>query len=69
MGIVDVLAKDGEARGGGAGLDREERAAAQRHQAVIRVRQDVNPITREELDAIADTWVDARFAWRTATCA
>jgi DSF synthase len=24
----------------------------------MRVRQQVNPITREELDAVADTWVD-----------
>ena len=24
----------------------------------MQVRQQVNPITREELDAVADTWVD-----------
>src|SRR5439155_394465 len=28
-------------------------------QAVLRARQLVNPITREELDAIADVWIDA----------
>jgi DSF synthase len=28
-------------------------------QAVHRTRQQVSPITREELDAVADTWVDA----------
>jgi DSF synthase len=28
-------------------------------QAVHRVRQLVHPVTREELDAITDTWVDA----------
>jgi DSF synthase len=28
-------------------------------QAVHRARQQVSPITREELDAVADTWVDA----------
>jgi DSF synthase len=24
----------------------------------MRVRQQVNPVTREELDAVVDTWVD-----------
>jgi DSF synthase len=28
-------------------------------QAVYRTRQQVSPITREELDAVTDTWVDA----------
>jgi DSF synthase len=28
-------------------------------QAVYRTRQQVSPITREELDAVAETWVDA----------
>ncbi len=58
MGIVDVLAKDGE--GEAAVQNWIARNARRRSgfQAVMRVRQQVNPITREELDAVVDTWVD-----------
>jgi DSF synthase len=58
MGIVDVLAKDGE--GEAAARDWIAKNARRRSgfQAVMRVRQQVNPITREELDAVVDTWVD-----------
>ena len=58
MGIVDVLAKDGE--GEAAVQDWIARNARRRSgfQGVMRVRQQVNPVTREELDAVADTWVD-----------
>jgi len=58
MGIVDVLAKDGQ--GEAAAQDWIAKNARRRsgHQAVMRVRQHVNPITRAELDAIVDVWVD-----------
>jgi DSF synthase len=58
MGIVDVLAKDGE--GEAAARDWIARNARRRsgHQAVMRVRHHVNPVTRAELDAIVDVWVD-----------
>ena len=58
MGIVDVLAKDG---GGESEVQAWIAKNARRRsgfQGVMRVRQQVNPITREELDAVADTWVD-----------
>lgn len=59
MGLVDVLAKDGE----GEATVREwiQRNWKRRNgtQAVMRARQMVHPITREELDAVADVWVDA----------
>lgn len=58
MGIVDVLARDGE---GESAVQRWiEKNARRRNgfQGVMRVRQQVNPVTREELDAVADTWVD-----------
>ena len=58
MGIVDVLAKDG---GGEAAVQDWIVKNARRRsgfQAVMRVRQQVNPVSRDELDAIADTWVD-----------
>ena len=59
MGIVDVLAKDGE--GEAAVTEWIMRNDRRRNglQAVHRTRQQVSPITREELDAVAETWVDA----------
>jgi DSF synthase len=56
MGIVDVLAKDGR-EAGQAWIAKNARRRSG-HQAVMRVRQQVNPVTRDELDSIADTWVD-----------
>lgn len=60
-GLVDVLAKDGEAEL--AVQDWIARHARRRNgtQAVFRARQLVHPITRSELDAIAEVWVDAAF--------
>jgi len=56
---VDVLAPNG----GGETAVREWIANNWKRrngtQAVLRARQLVNPITREELDAIADVWIDA----------
>lgn len=61
MGVVDVLARDGE----GASAVREwiARNAKRRNgvQAAFRARRCVHPVTREELDAITDVWVDAAF--------
>jgi DSF synthase len=61
MGVVDVLCKDGE----GQTAVREWIAAnAKRRngmQAAFCARRRVNAVTREELDAITDVWVDAAF--------
>ena len=59
MGIVDVLAKDGEAEL--AVRDWIAKSWKRRNgtQAVLRARQLIQPITREELDAITEVWVDA----------
>ena len=58
LGLVDVLAKDGE--GEAAVRDWIAKNARRRsgHQAVMQVRKIVNPVTRQELDAVVDTWVD-----------
>jgi len=58
MGVVDVLAKDGQ--GEAAVRDWIAANAKRRNglQGVLRARQQVFPVTREELDAVADTWVD-----------
>jgi len=58
MGIVDVLAKDGEGEAAVQAWIAKNARRRSGYQAVMRVRQQVNPITREELDAVVDTWVD-----------
>jgi len=58
MGIVDVLAKDGEGEAAVQAWIARNARRRSGFQGVMRVRQQVNPVTREELDAIADTWVD-----------
>jgi DSF synthase len=59
MGIIDGVAKDGE---GETAVRNWIAANAKRRnglQGMFCARQHVNPITREELDAVADAWVDA----------
>ena len=58
MGIVDVLAKDGEGEAAVQAWIAKNARRRSGFQGVMRVRQQVNPVTREELDAVADTWVD-----------
>jgi DSF synthase len=58
MGIVDVLARDGEGESAVQAWIAKNARRRSGFQGVMRVRQQVNPITREELDAVADTWVD-----------
>jgi DSF synthase len=61
MGVVDVLAKDGE---GPTAVRTWIASNARRRngmQAAFRARKHVHPVTREELDAITDVWVDAAF--------
>jgi DSF synthase len=59
MGVVDVVAKPGQgesaARQWIAGTLRRRNGYA----AVMRARQVVHPVTRQELDAVAEAWVDA----------
>ncbi|HZM33425.1 MAG TPA: crotonase/enoyl-CoA hydratase family protein [Burkholderiales bacterium] len=59
MGVVDVLAPDGQ--GEAAVREWIAKNAKRRNgmQAVHRARALVQPVTREELDAIANVWVDA----------
>ena len=59
MGVVDVLAADGK---GETAVRQWISGNARRRngmQAVYQARQCVQPVTREELDAVTDTWVDA----------
>jgi DSF synthase len=59
LGIVDVLAKDGM---GESAVQQWIATNARRRngiQALHNVRRICNPIARAELDAVAETWVDA----------
>ena len=58
MGIVDILAKDGQGESAVQTWIAKNARRCSGFQGVMRVRQQVNPITREELDSIADIWVD-----------
>lgn len=61
MGVVDVLCKDGQ--GPSAVREWILKNAKRRNglQAAYRAKKQVHPVTREELDAITDVWVDAAF--------
>lgn len=59
MGVVDVLAKDGQGEAAVAEWIAKNDRRRNGMQAVHRAFQHVSPVTREELDAVADTWVDA----------
>jgi DSF synthase len=59
MGVIDVLAKDGEGENAVRDWINANGRRRNAYAAVYRARQCVHPVTREELDAITDTWVDA----------
>ena len=59
MGIVDVLAKDGQGESTAQEWIRKNQKRRNGFQAVFQARQHVHPIEREELDRITDVWVDA----------
>jgi DSF synthase len=59
MGIVDVVAKDGQGEAAVSEWIAKNDRRRNGMQAVHRALQRVSPVTREELDAVADTWVDA----------
>lgn len=59
LGVVDVLAPKG---GGIAATEEWIRHNRKRHngmQAIFAARNEIQPITREELDSIVELWVDA----------
>jgi DSF synthase len=58
-GIVDVLAKDGEGEAAVQNWIARDARRQNGTRAVYRARQLVQPITRQELDAVTDLWVDA----------
>ena len=59
LGVVDVLAKDGEGEFAVQEWIADNARRRNATQGVFRARQLVHPITRAELDAITEVWVDA----------
>jgi len=59
MGVVDVLAKDGQGESTVQQWIGDNRQRQNGMQAVLGLRQICNPIGRQELDAVAESWVDA----------
>jgi DSF synthase len=59
MGVVDVLARDGQGEAAVTEWIMKNDRRRNGMQAVYAARQLVHPVTREELDAITETWVDA----------
>ncbi len=58
MGVVDVLAPDGEGVHAVNDFIRQRRHTRHGQLAIQRVRQRVNPLTREELLDVIEIWVD-----------
>src|SRR2546423_14734163 len=61
MGVVDVLAKDGDGQNAVRAWIAQNAKHRNGMQAAFCARRRVNQVTREELDAITDVWVDAAF--------
>lgn len=61
MGVVDVLAEDGEGTYALKEYVKENRRWHNAHASLYAARRKVNPITEGELRAVVDVWVDAVF--------
>ncbi|NDU85136.1 MAG: crotonase/enoyl-CoA hydratase family protein [Ferrovum sp.] len=59
MGVVDVLAEDGQGENALYDWIRKNHRSLNSFQAIQRAKQRVNPLTLEELYEITEIWVDA----------
>lgn len=59
MGLVDVLAEDGEGQAAVARYIAENAPRHSAHLAIYRARRRVNPVTLDELRDVVDIWTDA----------
>lgn len=59
IGVVDVLATDGQGETAVRNWIAKNAKRRNGMQAVLRARQFIHPVTREELDGIVALWVDA----------
>ena len=65
MGVVDVLAEDGEGEKAVYEYMAKNMRRRNAYQSVLKARQRIHPITLEELMDIADIWVDAAMSLET----
>ena len=59
MGVVDVLAKDGQGESAAQAWIAGNQRRRNGTQALFQARKIVNPIARAELDAVVEVWVEA----------
>src|SRR5690606_41680345 len=59
MGVVDVLAEEGEGEQALRDWVRKTNRSRNSFQAIQRAKQRVNPLTKQELLDITEIWVDA----------
>jgi len=59
MGVVDVLAEDGEGQAAVVDYIARHNRKHNAHQAMYRARRRVNPVTLEELIDVVDIWAEA----------
>ncbi|MDQ6618457.1 MAG: crotonase/enoyl-CoA hydratase family protein [Pseudomonadota bacterium] len=59
MGVVDVLAPDGEGEAALYSFVRKHAKAANGRRGIEQARQAISPVTRDELDRIVGVWADA----------
>lgn len=59
MGVVDVLAEDGQAEYALQNWIHKNNRSINSYQAINKAKQRVNPLTYQELSDITDIWVDA----------
>jgi len=65
MGVVDVLANNGEGVHAANEYMRQHSRASNGHLAIKQVRQRINPVTRQELLDVVEIWVDAALRLTT----
>ncbi|MBV9813313.1 MAG: enoyl-CoA hydratase, partial [Acetobacteraceae bacterium] len=61
MGLVDVLAEDGEGEAALRDYIERNRRKFNAHRAIYQARRISKPVSRQELTDIVDVWVDAVF--------
>lgn len=61
-GLIDQLAEPGQAMTALEKFIRRHRRARVNHDAVLKMRRIINPVTKDELMQIADLWVDSAFS-------
>src|SRR6266498_5506134 len=59
LGVVDVLAQDGDGEAALYGFIRKHAKSANGRRAIEQIRNEINPISHDELMRVASIWADA----------